>query len=529
MTARVFYSLSDLPDWIDVAREMQRTLGWEPCYWLTVPGLDELVAEAFPETTRHMYYRASRSLPPESSEPIHGRALDEPTLERFRTCESRVLAMMDRYDPDGSFTYPDRIRHYHRLLSYWLGVADAVRPEVAVFAATPHEVADYVAYHAFHLSGIPTLIFSEANLPELVWVRDGIDTDLLGLSERYSFTLEGVSRGDNDQRGDLLAIVDRAADVPDLTKDYLHGLLGSYEDALPDYMREQLVAPSRIRHFTRRAMNAMKVWRWGLYARNRWGTHAHGWDLLKKRGVPMEESWLTTGELQQLHRAGKRKKVALGRAYARGASEVDLNEAYVYVPLHYQPERTTSAEGGDYTHQLLMVALLHDLLPEGWYVYVREHPSQFVPSMLGQLGRQEVFYADLLQYPRVRLVDHDVSPFALIDSARAVATVTGTAGWEAVVRGVPTLVFGNAWYRLCEGVFPIKSAGDLHKAYAKISGGMKVDPAKVACFIRAAHAVGSKADSGQHEPCRFGDITLEENVAGLTKLLRAAITDLDSR
>lgn len=532
MATRVLYRANGCSgDWIDVAREMQRTHGWEPCYWITALAMDEMVADAFPGAIRHPYLRAMRGLPPEGFASIRGRTLDEPTLERFRQCESRTLSMMNRMDVAGSFTYQERIRHYHRLLSYWLGVVDAIRPELAVFSNTPHEVADYVACEACHLSGIPTLIYLETRLPLTVAIRTSVDADIHGLRDQYSCRAQDTAQPDHHGSVDPAQALGLAASVPDSTKHYLRGLLGSYDDALPDYMRRDMAAGPR-RGLLRRAANAMKVWRWGLYARNLTrGFFQHrricGRDAYKIPGVPVEQSWMTTNEVLQVLRKGIRKKEALRIAYSQRVAEVDLTCAYVYLPLHYQPESTTNPDGGDYTHQLLAVGLLHDLLPEGWLLYVREHPTQFLAEGHGEQGRDVVFYHDLQQYPRVRLVGLDVSPFELIDSARAVATVTGTAGWEGVVRGVPALVFGNAWYRLCEGVFRINSADDLRAAYQELVEGFEINPRRVGCFVEALQSAASRADTDQSDLGRSQEITKEENVAGLVRLLNSAVASLD--
>ena len=41
-------------------------------------------------------------------------------------------------------------------------------------------------------------------------------------------------------------------------------------------------------------------------------------------------------------------------------------------------------------------------------------------------------------------------------------TAGGTAGWEAVVREKPCLLFGSLWYQDCPEVFKIESMDDLN-------------------------------------------------------------------
>ena len=57
----------------------------------------------------------------------------------------------------------------------------------------------------------------------------------------------------------------------------------------------------------------------------------------------------------------------------------------------------------------------------------------------------------------------NIDSFPLIANSKAVATVTGTVGWEAMVRRKPVLVFGLSWYEKYAGVLKIvdeKSAAE---------------------------------------------------------------------
>jgi hypothetical protein len=51
----------------------------------------------------------------------------------------------------------------------------------------------------------------------------------------------------------------------------------------------------------------------------------------------------------------------------------------------------------------------------------------------------------------VVLISDDVDTNKLICNSVFVATITGTAGWEALVSGKQALVFGHAWYGMFSG------------------------------------------------------------------------------
>ncbi|MDQ2094280.1 capsular polysaccharide export protein, LipB/KpsS family [Rhodalgimonas zhirmunskyi] len=123
---------------------------------------------------------------------------------------------------------------------------------------------------------------------------------------------------------------------------------------------------------------------------------------------------------------------------------VDLSGKYIYVALHNQPEMSTSALGGKWRDQALVIEALARDLPEGWQILVKENPRQ------GAYARGPMFFHRLSRIPSVRIMPSSASTHALAANAQFVASVTGTVGWEAIRQGRPAMVFGAAWY----GAFP---------------------------------------------------------------------------
>lgn len=72
------------------------------------------------------------------------------------------------------------------------------------------------------------------------------------------------------------------------------------------------------------------------------------------------------------------------------------------------------------------------------------------------------FYRALRALPRVRLIDQRVSSYEIIPKAEAVLTVTGTAGWEALMHRKPVVLFGHAFYEeFEEGVVKVDAVETL--------------------------------------------------------------------
>lgn len=126
---------------------------------------------------------------------------------------------------------------------------------------------------------------------------------------------------------------------------------------------------------------------------------------------------------------------------------VDFKKKYVYFPLHLQPEMTTDVLGGKYTDQLLAIEKLHKILPNDWYIYVKENPKQ------KSYMRGRYFFERLSLIPNVVFVDRTVDTYKLMESAQFVSTITGTAAWEAITGGKNALIFGRVWFDHFPGIF----------------------------------------------------------------------------
>ncbi|USZ71466.1 hypothetical protein [Natronosalvus halobius] len=447
MTIDVIYSTTPSNDWPAVAEKLYRKHGLRPRYWISHDLKDD-ISERFRNTTVHDSIDAIQGrFPDEYDHSSFHSLLDSEVLNRFQEYESIVLKMMDRMDAGnvtgGDFTHSDRVRHYHRQLSYWIHVVDNISPDVVIFGAAPHSIYDYLLYAICEQRDIETVIFTHTSLPDRFCVRKGIH--------------ESPTQFEKTD-------IDDSKLSPDL-EEHVQKLRGKYSQAEPEYMQEDARRTDLSRLITygleiEKAIN--KLLKLPLLLREKPKAY------IKKSGKPIEKSRVRFWEWELYRVRARYYRRRLRLQYQKYTIEPDYSTKYIYFPLHYQPERTTSPEGGQYVHQYLAVELLAGSLPDGISVYVKEHPSQFSSRLKGEQGRQSHYYEDLNTISSVELISLNSEPFELIDNAMGVATVTGTAGWEALVRGTPAITFGSAWYRDAPGCHHVKTRDQISNAVEDI-------------------------------------------------------------
>lgn len=125
--------------------------------------------------------------------------------------------------------------------------------------------------------------------------------------------------------------------------------------------------------------------------------------------------------------------------------EADYSRKYIYFPLHYQPEASTIVSAQKYEKQLFFIDSWAKSLPADTVMYVKEHYT-----LLG--NRPISFYKELKKYPNVILISPWESSRKLMLNSVAVTTLTGTAGWEAMLLRKPVIIGGNAFFEKAPGV-----------------------------------------------------------------------------
>ena len=144
--------------------------------------------------------------------------------------------------------------------------------------------------------------------------------------------------------------------------------------------------------------------------------------------------------------AQRAREARYSRYLRRATRPLPDDRRLIYFPLHLQPEMTTSAMGGVYGDQVLAIERLARKIPPDVLIGVKENPKQ------SAFQRPQSFFQRLNAIPNAMLVSSSLDTYELIRRAVAVATVTGTAGWEAINLGKPVIVFGHAWYEALPGV-----------------------------------------------------------------------------
>jgi|CXWL01.1.fsa_nt_gi hypothetical protein len=116
-------------------------------------------------------------------------------------------------------------------------------------------------------------------------------------------------------------------------------------------------------------------------------------------------------------------------------------EKYIYYPLHVNPEYSTNFQGTMWMDQAYTIEQLSKSIPVDWFVYVKEHPAMLIARV-----RPDEFYKRIKKLPNVRMASVGIDSHEMIMNSQMVAIVTGTTGWEAILRGKPVLQFVNNYF-----------------------------------------------------------------------------------
>lgn len=162
------------------------------------------------------------------------------------------------------------------------------------------------------------------------------------------------------------------------------------------------------------------------------------------------------------------------------SSNYDKNQKYVFYALHFEPEASIQCKHV-LESQLLIIKILAESLPEGWKLYVKEHPYQYdinkaeTDYMIANVDifKSKLFYEEIIKLKNVELIKIETPSKDIIKDAKAIATMVGTIALEAVNHNKPVLLFAHlkSPFRYAEDYFGIDSMKKCREALAKIDAG----------------------------------------------------------
>lgn len=401
-----------------------RNAGHNVVYWVGVKNGDE---REFSDIIFHDHFDAlvvrsapgvdDSKFPPPSKDLIH----------KLYGLESVILTMMHKKYA-GLILY-ERKRLYYRLIRYWQGVIQKYRPEVIIFPYPPHTVYDFVVYSLAKLLEIKTVMFNFTRIDDRLLVIDDftVGSELLAAEVKKNYYQKFL-------------LSDLSLDI----RNYYERQRAAKLYVAPPDLKQSFEKYSGLNLLALKTKVIMRS--------------LHDLTVFKK-------GW------QYFF---KQFKSNLRKEYLDVQTSVDLSQKFIYVPLNYQPESTTSPLGDVFVDQIFMIEMLSYCLPAGWRLYVKEHPYQWLPRGLIFFDyRYKGYYREISKIKNVYLIPPETDNAALIEGSQAIATVTGTPGWEALLRLKPVLIFGYPWYKDCPGVFNVKDADSCQEALLNIQSGFK--------------------------------------------------------
>lgn len=470
---RVIYNTSNADPFIKVAQKLKLDYGYEPVYWIgfDYDNSEELVPVAFPGICYQSYANAWRGI---FNETIQQKAvecyIDIDLLNELARYELQAIKMMDRMDFDRySFNYMERERHFLNLIKSWLAVFDIYRPDIVIGATNPHRVYDYVLYILCKYRNIPFISLQYSMAVEWNW----INTNIYSIGSKFDESYQKyLSKGGLTKEN-----------LPTEIKREFEKVMKDYSEAAPYWVADH--ERDSKKQFNIFSLAWIYFKKYNLFGKNGIIVHGKVPSLMRKRrGYSLEEGGLSLFDsiFQKLKQISYCKKMS--KFYSSLTTMPKNGEKYIFCALHYQPEETTSPSGDIFVNQRLCVETILKNTPEDVFVYVKEHPAQFMPHQLGQTSRIKEFYTDLLKSPRVRLIPTETNSYDLIAGSIAVSTVIGTIGWETIMHRKPLLMFGMFWYERMPGVFRITNSASATGIWDFIQE-YKYDEQKLLAYLMA--------------------------------------------
>lgn len=446
--------------------------------------------------------------------------LDEKTLLKFAPLEAELMRMMEKeqhlYTPFNynilseeeksvaesvmslrpqkylttvtGLSVDERKRIYFRHLRFWLDFFKHNKVDLLVFANSIHFIYEYVMFRVAESMGIPSVTGYLTPIPGRWMINFGISEFGNGLEEIYLDLKSKHKPEEITFKPYYQSEWERLTAPFDRQRKTYYGDIEQWENMA----NNNRFAAERLENNKARKVNVRPSF--------------------AKKIIPFLQRRLDIDFIHYKRKYKNKQHIQkkFSDFYEALCVEPNFDEKYIYFPMHMQPEETTAPKGGVFADQSLIVQMLSYYLPEGWFIYIKEHHAQVFKHRFGE------FYLDLYNNPKVKLISKEVSTFKLSQYCQAVATIVGTAGWEALFKGKPVLMYGYYLYQYAPGVFRIKNNQDCENAINKIvNNEVKLDINNMKYYLKAVE-ISSVEAAINPEDIEYLKISNEDNIELMT-------------
>uniref|UniRef100_UPI00404B1441 capsular polysaccharide export protein, LipB/KpsS family n=1 Tax=Flavobacterium sp. TaxID=239 RepID=UPI00404B1441 len=468
---RVIYCTCIEYPWVDIVEKLSVEHNFLPCYFLawpdtTVHDFSQKIKKINDSCFYQSIYDAIKGLGYQQTEKHN--VFDYDLMLKVAPYELIAIKMMDRFDPFlSNFTFTLRQEFFRELLINWLNIIDENKISLVILASFPHRVYDYVLYVACKLKNIKVVTFKNAPFGSCFYLIDDIDMAPEWLYDFQGSNPNNLSKSILDKislvRFQNLQSVKHVT-FPNVSRPF-NGKFSSFKNVRISLLRFYLV---KIINFLRYKFNSYFINEFSFQVNRH----------LLPKSSKFKRIYVKLYLIKRKIYLNKLKK-----NYLKKIEPINSYSNIVSFLLHYQPEETTSPLGNIYVDQLLVIKMLDKVLPNDIVIVVKEHPAQFYSKLESpESGRLSSFYDSVLEVSkRIKFVDLNSDTIELIDKSLFIATITGTVGWEAAIRGKLVCIFGTPWYLGLPNTFRIRTVEDLNFFYFDV-------------FLKKQHSVDSFPD-----------------------------------
>ena len=224
--------------WLDFAKELQDSEGWNPVMWVGNRNQsDSRRLALFPESKLYEHKDAIRGLNSDVLAIDGLEAFDMEIFRQFSHYEEIIMEMMTRWFlGDDALTYEDRRQYYYNLVRLWLSIFKKTEADMIICPTIPHRIYDYIAYLVSRYLGKPFLSIEQTSD-----IRVGDE----GMTH-FHFALSDI-----EDRSkvflDVMATLPKEVTLEESEERYLERARKSYEDVIPSYIQEKQVKDKKTR------------------------------------------------------------------------------------------------------------------------------------------------------------------------------------------------------------------------------------------------------------------------------------------